>query len=129
MSKGALDKPCYSTFLAGADLTEGTAVKFGAGANVNELTVVPVTAAADFVLGIVYGDDRKNGEEVTIYREGGEAHVLAGGAIAKGDPLKINAAGRVIKATSDDKGVIGYAMDAGAANGDWVRFYFTRFIV
>lgn len=50
----------------------------------------------------------------------GESMVMAGAAIAAGVPISHNASGRAITATSG-LCIIGYALEAAAADGDLIR--------
>ena len=132
MSRGPIYEPKYQTrtMESTGNVARGTAVKLGT----SELQVSPVDDAADVVHGFLDhagpdGDNAKNGSTVQIYREGGEAYGLAGGAIAKGALLRINATGRLVSSAFGNRSssqIVGYALEAAAAAGELVRFNFTR---
>ena len=101
--------------LAGAAIEKGAgkAVKFDASGN-----IVLCSAAGEAPVGILIlqtADKVAMGDSATVQIRGlGQA--IAGGTIAAGDLLSVDASGRVAKATSGHY-VIGQAMSAGAAGG------------
>lgn len=130
MSRGPIYEPKYMTrtMESTASVPQGTAVKLGT----NELQVAPVDDAADVVHGFLdhstSGNDAANGDTVQIFREGGEAYGLAGGAITKGALLRVNANGELVASAFGNRSasqIVGYALEA-AADGQLVRFNFTR---
>lgn len=121
MSDGQLFQPRYDTKVAQAAAVKGQAVKLGTG----DKQVTPVTADTDLVHGFVALQDVRINDDCNVYREGGEATALAGGAITKGALVKVTATGRVIVTTTANDQAVGYAIEA-AANNELVRIFFTR---
>ena len=132
MSRGPIFEPKYQTrtMESTGTVARGTAVKLGT----NELQVAPVDDAADVVHGFLdhggdRGNDAQNGDGVQIFREGGEAYGLSGGAITKGALLRVDGSGRVVASAFGNRSagqIVGYALEAVAAAGEIVRFNFTR---
>lgn len=104
-----------------SSIAVGKAVKLGT----NNLEVGVVSAATDLVHGFVAENSIDAGGDGQIYREGGEAVALAGGAITKGAYLKPDASGDLIATSTADDQVVGYALEA-ASDGELFKFNFTR---
>lgn len=71
------------------------------------------------------------GVTVTGYQCIGEALIKAGGAVAIGDYLKVNASGRLIcngttGATANDIKTIAQAESAATTDGDFIKVFFIR---
>lgn len=112
MAKTPIQFQRYSAWITQTDLVEGQAVTFGD----SDLTVKAVSGPGDFVLGFAQGQKFTAGHDCEIFREAGECYALNDAtAIAKGDLVRVNAAGKIEKALSNDLSV-GYAMDNIAAN-------------
>ena len=118
---GPIEFERYSARHTTETLKKGQAVK---RATTNPDTDVEVVdAATDFVFGFAteaYAADT----DCDIYREGGEAIVLAGGTVAVNGAVKINADGEVV-ATAAGNDMIGYALEA-LSDGNLGRIYFQR---
>lgn len=112
--------PQYDTLEATGAIRRGQALKLAPNAN----TVMAVNNPSDLVFAIS-AEDAPNGGTIDAFREFGEAIFLAGGNIATGNRLKIDAMGRVILATGGGEESIGVALSAGTENS-LVRGIFTR---
>lgn len=119
--KKPLWSPRYQTVIANEAIANGTAVTL----ITNEITVEAVDALKENVHGFANGAALKKNDSLQIYKEGGEAVGLAGGAITLGARLKVDAAGKLIAATVAGEDTVGYSLEA-AADGDLVAFAFTR---
>lgn len=101
--------------VAGAAISGGAgkAVKFNASGE-----VVLCSSAGEAGLGFLIlqtADEVKKGDSVTVQIRG-QGRVVAGGVIAAGDLLAVDANAKVVKATSGQY-LIGQAMAAAAADG------------
>ena len=117
-------KPCYEAIENAhtAALPIGQAVRLGTNGN----QVLPITATTQIVHGFVALEEITAEQDGQVYREGGDAIALAGGTIARGAALVINASGRVVSTTTVNAKCIGYAQSA-ASSGEQVLINFTRF--
>lgn len=103
-------------YKAGAAILRGQIVKLSA-----DDTVTPCTAAADLSMGVAYDRQPTSGLSVSIV-QGGEAVVLTGGAITRGNFVTSDASGRAVVATPAAGGgtlkrVIGIAKETASASG------------
>lgn len=101
--------------VAGAEILNGAgkAVKFDTSGN-----IVLCSTAGEAALGILImqtADTVEQGDSVTV-QISARGQALAGGTIAAGDLLAVNASGQVVKAAATNY-VVGQAMCAGSANG------------
>lgn len=99
----------YATFVAAADITQGSPLKIVDG------QVTPTAAAADVAMAVAL-DDATAGDIVPVAILGvysGTVTLVAKGALAVGDPVAANAT----KATTGGM-VIGRALTAASASGD-----------
>lgn len=112
--------PRYDTVIATGSVRKGQAVKLEAQDN----TVRAVNSSSDLVF--AFSDqDAPNGGTLDIVKEGGDAMVLAGGNVAIGDRVRIDAQGRVVRASTNGEESIGIALGAGSED-NIVRILFTR---
>ena len=100
---------------AGAAIEKGAgkAVKFDGNGN-----IVLCSTAGEAALGVLilqHADKIAAGDTVTVQIER-QGQALAGGTIAAGDLLAVNASGAVVKAGTGNY-VIGQALSAGVAGG------------
>jgi hypothetical protein len=100
--------------LAAADIANGAgkAVKFNADGK-----IVVCSTAGEAILGFIImqaNGDIKAGDSVTV-QTCCKGMAIAGGTIAAGDLLSVDANGTVVKAT--DGYIVGQAMGAGVAGG------------
>lgn len=103
--------------VAGAAIPKGAgiAVKFDATG-----AAIPAATKGEAILGFLIlqtADDIKKGESMTV-QTCCKGKAVAGGAVAAGDMLAVDAAGKVIKAETGNF-LVGQALEAGAA-GDIV---------
>ncbi len=98
---------------AGADLSalQFTAVKYGTGK-----TIVSATSAAAPIVGILQDKPAASGRAASVAISG-IAKAKAGGVWAAGDPLTATTGGALIKTTTNNDYIIGYAHEI-AASGD-----------
>lgn len=101
--------------VAGAKIEGGAgkAVKFDSDGN-----VVLCSTAGEAALGVLIlqtADTVNQGDSVTVQILG-RGQAVAGGAIAAGDLLAVNASGQVVKAAAGNS-VVGQALTAGSAGG------------
>lgn len=98
-------------FTAAADLSakENYIVKFGTTAD-----TVNLAGAGDVPLGIL-SNSPTSGAAASVIVFGG-AFAVAGGTISQGDPIKANASGQAVVATSPNDYVIGRAMESAVVN-------------
>ena len=109
--------------LAGATIADvrGKAVKYSSG------NVVLCSTAGEAVLGVgimTNGENLQAGDQVDIQIKDIGA-LRAGGTIAKGDELAVDATGCFVKAT-DGQDVFAIALDAGAKD-EYVRSMIVRY--
>ena len=91
----------------------GKAVKFDSSGNII-LCSTAGEAAVGFLI-LQTADTVEQGDSVTV-QISARGQALAGGTIAAGDLLAVNASGQVVKAAATNY-VVGQAMGAGSANG------------
>lgn len=101
--------------VAGAEITNGAgkAVKFDASGN-----IILCSTAGEAAIGILIlqtADTVAVGDSVTV-QISARGQAVAGGTIAAGDLLAVNASGQVVKADATNH-VVGQALGAGTANG------------
>lgn len=111
-------------FKAASAITQFTAVKLVTSAKEQ---VTAVTGLTDFAIGIaqdnvVAGDATK---QVCNVRVLGISQGIAGGTITIGDSLKVNATGQLITTTTAADRVVGIALTAATAVGDWIDVMLT----
>jgi hypothetical protein len=102
------------TFKAGGDLSalQYTGVKLNSSGN-----AIAATAATDKVIGFVQNAPATNDSaDVALRNSGGTFKAKAGGTIAVGDLLTIDASGRVITTTTAANEVVGRAIEAAVVN-------------
>lgn len=110
---------------AGAEITGviGKGIKFDASGN-----AVVASKAGEAVMGIAvltHADTIAKGEDVTIQvKEIGKA--VAGGEIAKGDELAVNANGALVKA-AEGQFVVATALQAATAAGHIIDVQITKY--
>ncbi|HOV04492.1 MAG TPA: DUF2190 family protein [Hyphomicrobiales bacterium] len=107
------------SFLAAADIPARRLVAFSAGTT----TVVPAAAATDPIIGVSDHLAVVAGGMADVI-QGGWGEVVAGGAIAPGDPITSDAEGRAIKAEPVAGAVVrvaGFAQ-SDAALGDVIDY-------
>ena len=102
------------TFVSGADLSAkaGRAVYIDASAGTAKLAVTP---ASHNPRGLVVEAAGGSGYEVSVCFKGLCPGVL-GGTVAPGDALTFDAAGDLIKTTTDNDYCVGYATEIGVDN-------------
>lgn len=103
---------------AGAALTNKRLVKIGAA----DRTVIPAAAATDTPFGVAEFD-AASGDTATIQVDG-VAFVEAGAIVSRGDKITSDASGRGVTAApaaGTNNGVIGIALQAAGAAGDWIE--------
>lgn len=103
--------PIVHTYLAGAALEKGQAVKLSSGA------VVKAAASTDRVIGIAQNTVTAAGDAVEVASIGGGAYAKAGGTIAEGDLLGVNTDGDLVKVANQHDIIIAQAME-GAVDND-----------
>ena len=83
------------------------------------------------LFGIVQLAALRDGGRGTLYEEGGDAHVQAGGAFDRGDNLTVNSSGKFVKigTTAGTYHCAGIARDDASADGDIVRMKYSKFSV
>lgn len=82
------------------------------------------SAVTDSVIGIAQ-TDALSGDAIAVCPFG-QSKAIAGAAINAWAELTTNASGRVVTAASGDAGLIGYAIEAAAADGDELRIWVQR---
>lgn len=108
-------------------LDRGQAVKLSTDGETPK--VVAVNAATDIVHGFVSDiGGIAAGKLGTIIRVGNGAYGIAGGTIAVGNALKLDASGHLVATTTSDDKCVGYAKDS-ASDNDLFAFEFTRFVL
>lgn len=101
--------------VAGAEIIKGAgkAVKFDGSGN-----IVLCSSAGEAAIGILIlqtADKVANGESVTV-QISARGQAVAGGSIAAGDLLAVDANGALVKAAASNY-VVGQALSAGSNNG------------
>lgn len=98
----------------GGALTRGTAVIIGTADD----QVKAPSAAGDKPHGVVAESTTAAGQPVKVVTHG-EVIAIAGGAIAKGDSVKIGGTnGRLVATTTDNDWIVGIARSSADADGD-----------
>ena len=110
------------TGIASGAIGEGRAVTLES----SDLTFSQVNSLSDVVHGFAKDGDATDGSDFEIYREGGDAIGLAGGAISRGDRLIVDASGRLVVDGRAIGGAIGYALE-DAASGELFAFAYFPF--
>lgn len=102
---------------AGQALTQYRVVKFSA-ATTN--AVINVAATTDVAIGVVQNDPTAG--QAALVANGGIVQAIAGvNDLAAGEQVGYDSTGRVVDHTTDNRMVIGIALDASTAIGDYVR--------
>lgn len=117
-SPGSSDMTYLPGVIAGLTLAakQYAVVKFASTAN----AVVAVNATTDLAVGIVQNDPAAG--EAALVANGGIALALAGVSdLAAGEVVGYNTTGQVVDHTTDNRRIIGQALDASTAVGDVVR--------
>lgn len=112
------------TYDAGGAIPAYTVVKFTA----TDFQVVASAAVGDALAGVSTEIAAASGERVDVIHYG-VAYVTAGGTIAAGDPLTVNASGQVVKAApvaGTNNNCIGHARQS-AVSGDVFEAIIERF--
>lgn len=95
------------------------------GTNAGE-AALPGAANAGKILGATVHSQSRQGGHVAV-RKAGIARVVAGGAIALGDPVNINGTGGKVKAIDETVGTtvqcLGFAETAASADGDIIEIF------
>jgi hypothetical protein len=91
-------------------------VKFASTAN----AVVAVTATTDAAVGIVQNDPAA-GEAALVAISGVAIGIAGVNDLAAGELVGFNTTGQVVDHTTDNRRIIGQALDASTAVGDYVR--------
>lgn len=114
-----LDPGLNFTGVATAAVLGGTFATFAAGGVPGAPNLVTANAT-DKVVG-VFKYDAAAGETVGVLT-GGQCDVIAGGAIVAKDPVKSDAAGKAVKATTAAEGFGTAFTDAAAAGRAYIHF-------
>lgn len=102
--------------VAGTGITQFSVVKHASTAG----QVLPVAATTDFAIGVCQNDPATG--EAALVAAHGEAIALAGTSnLAAGELVGFNSTARVVDHTTDNRRIIGQAMQASTAIGDEVR--------
>ncbi len=104
-----MNRGLVKSFTAGAAITAGRIVKFGALDGV----VAHAAAAADFLVGVA-DYDAVSGARVDVILTGA-AEVVLGATVVRGALLTADANGRAVTAAAGNR-IIGVAMQSGVAN-------------
>ncbi len=111
--------PLIVTIEAGADLSaaRGKAVK------ISSSKVVASAAAADVSYGVLVRDaeDSDTSGNYVPVCVSGECYGLIGAAVAVGDQLISDSAGKLITSTATTDYIVGVALEVGDADGDLIR--------
>lgn len=111
-------KPNVLTFFAGAAISKGMAVKFGADSK----HVVKSALATDKNIGIALCDAASAEDLVEVALPGGGASGLLVGSVSAGDLLTPDSTGKLVATTTANDRVIAIAMDDGVA-GDLISVH------
>lgn len=103
----------FKSFRVGAsDIPAGTAVKLSSG------KIVAAAAATDVIIGVVNGLSKAGTvAAVQLRSAAGTINILASATIAAGDAVTSTASGTGVTTVTAGNQIIGYALEAGAANG------------
>lgn len=108
--------PVVDNFLSGSDLsaTQYTFVKQSSTEN-----TIEAAGAGEVAIGIV--ENKPASGEVAEVAVGGGTYITAAAAIAIGDPIKSDASGKGVTASTNNDYYIARAIEAAAADGDQIE--------